>query len=147
MAMALFGPWPDSSMHLVGVVPFIIFSSATVSAVGQHRTVIIIHIISSGGGLRHQVVALVGATQYSRNRHAHKCCAVCYEEGPDCRQFCQGYAWAWRPQISTLGLLSLTTMPVEILLAQWQRRWGEPAQFCHSCEWMMTVLVLFCVNR
>jgi hypothetical protein len=49
------------------VVPFIIFSSVAVSAVGQHRVVIIIHIISSGGGLRHYVIAVV-----VRNRHDHK---------------------------------------------------------------------------
>jgi hypothetical protein len=50
-------------MHLVGGVPFIIFSSVAVSAVGQHRVVIIIHIISSGGGLRHYVIAVVVTTQ------------------------------------------------------------------------------------
>jgi hypothetical protein len=54
MAMALFGPWLDSSTYLAGVVPVIILSSAVGSVGGGIVVVISVNTIGSGGCLHHK---------------------------------------------------------------------------------------------
>jgi hypothetical protein len=73
MTTALFGPWPDLSMHSAGVVPVLDSSSVAGSAVGVIVAVTIIHKIRRWGHLCHQVLTTAIAVQQKQfclNCHA-----------------------------------------------------------------------------